>query len=219
MKKVLFIFFTAFTFHTFAQNPDNAQMQELAKEYKIHYGIKAGYNFAKVTGSTPNFNPKSNNGFMAGGFIAPATKGGFGFRSEIIFSRQGFSFDASGKITHVKQDYIYLPQLTTFTIAKKLQLQAGAQVGYLLNAKKNSSGSPSANVLDYFNRIDYGAAAGFEVYPLKHVIVGARYNISRGNIYKQTEASSTGVPSPFPFDPNQLKAKNGVIQLFFGVKL
>jgi Outer membrane protein beta-barrel domain len=219
MKKILFAVFTMTCFYSVAQNIDNAQMQKIAKEYKMHYGIKAGYNFAKITGSTPDFHPKSNNGFMVAGFMAPPAKGGFGFRSEIVYSRQGFSFDASGKISNVSQDYIYMPQLTTFTIAKKLQLQAGAQIGYLLNSKQSSSGSASTDVMNYFNRIDYGATAGVEIYPIKQVIIGARYNVSFGNIYKHPETSSTGIPSPFPFDPNEFKGKNAVVQLFIGIKL
>src|SRR5215831_322152 len=212
MKKILFTILMMPCFAAIAQTIDNAQMQKIAKEYKPHYGIKTGYNFAKVTGSMSGFNPKSNNGFMVAGFIAPATKGGFGFRSEIVYSRQGFSFDASGKINDVTQDYIYMPQFTTFTIAKKLQLQAGMQIGYLLNSKQSSSGSSATDVMNYFNRIDYGAAAGFEIYPVKQMIIGARYNISLGNIYKQTETSTTGVPSPLPFDPNEFKGKNAVVQ-------
>ena len=98
--------------------------QKEMKEMKPKIGIKAGYNFSKITGSTPNFSPKSNNGFMVAGFFAPQSKG-IGYRTELAFSRQGFSFDQSGKMQDVSQDYIYMPHLTTFTIAKKFNYRPG----------------------------------------------------------------------------------------------
>jgi hypothetical protein len=32
-------------------------------------------------------------------------------------------------------------------------------------------------MLSFMNRIDYGFAAGFEIYPFKGLIAGARYNL------------------------------------------
>lgn len=187
-------------------------------ELKRKIGIKAGYNFAKVNGTTTNFSPGSNNGFIVAGFFAPGSKG-IGYRTEIVFSRQGFSFDESGKMEEVSQDYIYMPHLTTFTIADRVQLQAGGQIGYLLSAKKSSSAERSSQVTDYMNRLDYGFAGGIEIYPFKGLLVGGRYNLSFGNIYK-TSAYSTASPTPYPlpFNPNDVKGKNAVVQFFAGYR-
>ena len=184
-------------------------------EYRNRIGLKAGYNISWVTGTQGDFNPDNRSGFMVGGFLSPKSRGGFGFRTELVFSRQGFSYDAGGEKEQVTQDYIYLPQLTTFGIGRFVQLQAGAQIGFLLNAKTSQEEqSTGEKVIDYFNRIDYGFAGGLEVYPFKGLLVGARYNISFGNIYKQMEA---GVPSPIP-NPNELKGKNSVVQIFAGYR-
>jgi len=190
----------------------------MAKDFKMHYGLKAGYNFAKLKGSAPDFNPKSNNGFMAGGFFATPSHE-FGYHLEIIYSRQGFSYDASGKMTDVTQDYIYMPHLTTFTIAGVVQLQAGGQIGYLLNAKKSSSTSETETVTSYMNRIDYGFAGGIEVYPFKGLVLGGRYNVSLGNIYNTSSFSTTPTtPYPLPFNPDDIKGKNAVVQFFVGYR-
>lgn len=189
-------------------------------DYRSRLGLKAGYNIAKVNGSTTNYSPESRKGFMIGGFFSPASKG-LGYRTELVFSRQGFSFDENGKIQDVTQDYIYMPQLTTFTIARTLQLQAGAQFGYLLNAKKTSSGDPQTDVKEYMNRFDYGFAGGVEAYPFRGLLVGARYNVSMGSVYKQYESGGTSsVPMgyPFPFTPNDIKGKNAVVQFFVGLR-
>ena len=198
----------------------SASFQKEMKSYKPKLGLKAGYNFAKVTGSTPNFSPKTNNGFMIAGFFAPQSKG-IGYRTELIFSRQGFSFDESGKMQDVTQDYIYMPHLTTFTIAKKVQLQAGGQVGYLLNAKKSSSSqSEEEKVTEYMNRFDYGFAGGIEIYPFKGLLIGGRYNVSLGNIYKTSSytSSPSPIPNPLPFNPEEVKGKNAVVQFFVGYR-
>ena len=190
------------------------------KKHKAKVGLKAGYNFAKVIGSTPDFTPQNNNGYMISGFFSPSVKNGFGYRTELVYSRQGFSFDESGKMQNIAQQYLYMPQLTTFTIANIVQLQAGGQIGYLLHAKNTtppSNSSQQTQVTDYMNRLDYGVAGGFELYPVGGLIIGGRYNVSLGNIYKQNAGTSL-YPSPFPFDPSQVKGKNAVVQFFIGYR-
>ncbi|MGZ3955271.1 MAG: porin family protein [Flavisolibacter sp.] len=229
MKKIMILAscLTAFAHISSAQSTQPSAMppgfdQSNLKKMKPGIGLKAGYNFAKVVGTNTNFTPGNNNGFMVAGFFSPAVKSGMGYRTEIVFSRQGFSFDEAGKMQNVTQDYIYMPHLTTFTIAKKVQLQAGGQIGYLLNAKTSTSSSSSGSdhTMDYFNRIDYGFAGGVEVYPFKGLLLGGRYNVSFGNIYKNysTGGGTTVPPSPLPFDPSQVKGKNAVVQFFLGYR-
>lgn len=191
-----------------------------ADQYRPKFGIKGGYNIAKVNGTATNYAPDNRKGFMVAAFYSPVSKG-VGYRTELVFSRQGFSFDESGKMQEVSQDYIYMPHFTTFTIAKKVQLQAGGQMGYLLNAQKKSDSGSESDVMEYMNRFDYGFAGGVEVYPFKGLLVGARYNVSLGNVYKQYETSSTNpmpVGYPFPFTPNDIKGKNAVVQFFAGYR-
>src|SRR5215207_1598015 len=166
--------------------------QEKTASFKPTFGLKAGYNWSYITGSSEGIKKDNNNGFMVGAFFAPPSRG-LGYRSEIVFSRQGYTFDEGGQNTEVMNDYIYLPQLTTFTIAKKLQIQAGGQIGFLLHSKK-TSGAKDSTITDLMNRIDYGFAAGVEVFPFKGLIVGARYNLGLGKLYKQDYTS----PNPYP---------------------
>jgi hypothetical protein len=200
--------------------PDNKSLKKSMDDSRPKFGLKAGYNIAKVKGSTPSFSPDNQDGFMVGAFFSPATRG-LGYRTELVFSRQGFAFDESGKVQEVTQDYIYLPNFTTFTIARKVQLQAGAQIGYLLKAEKKSSSGSESDVMDYMNRLDYGFAGGVEVYPFKGLLVGARYNVSLGSVYKQYESAGTSpmpIGYPFPFTPNDVKGKNAVVQFFAGYR-
>ena len=181
------------------------------------FGIKAGVNFAKVTKAS-NINADNTAGFHAGVFLAPESKSVLGFRSELIFSRQGYDFKSGTTTGSVKLDYLLLPQLMQINITKYVALQVGGQMAFLLNAKADSSKVSTGNaqadkVIDFMNRFDYGAAAGVEIHPVKGLLLGARYNISFGNLLKD--------PSSFATRPNflpEVNAKNNVVQLFAGYR-
>jgi hypothetical protein len=215
MKKLLYTFLAcASASIAFGQTPD---LEKIEDTYKQRFGVKAGYNWSYVNGSKEGFKPDNRSGFMVSAFFAPASRTGKGFRSEIVFSRQGYSFDNGGKNTDVLNDYLYLPQLVTFNIGRFFQLQAGAQIGVLLNSKM--SGSKDSTITGLMNRVDYGFAAGVELNPVKGVLIGGRYNLGLGKLYKQYEMSSTNPnPFPLPFNPETTNLKNGVVQFFVGYR-
>src|SRR3954464_1358360 len=108
---VLLIFSTLVT-SLFAQNTDpsaQANYKKAMSDFRPHFGIKGGYNIAKAIGSSPTFQPDYKNGFMVGAFFSPKSKGGLGYRTELVFSRQGFTFDQNNKLQRVSSDYIYMP--------------------------------------------------------------------------------------------------------------
>jgi hypothetical protein len=181
------------------------------------FGVKAGVNFAKVTKAS-NINAENTAGFHAGVFLAPQSKGIIGFRTELIYSRQGYDFKSGTTTGSVKLDYILLSQLMQINITKYVSLQVGAQMAFLLNAKADSSKPSTGNaqadkIIELMNRFDYGAAAGIEFHPFKGILLGARYNISFGNLYKDPSAVDRR-PVFFP----EVDAKNNVVQVFAGYR-
>jgi len=104
-----------------------------------------------------------------------------------------------------------------------VQLQIGMQMAYLINATADSSkpasgSNPYAPIMDYYNRFDYGAAGGIEIYPIKNVLIGARLNISFGDLYKDpmsVEGGSGGAPPSFI---PKVDVKNNVLQVFVGIR-
>ena len=218
-KLLLFPYVLVYCFAAFAQSP-SPQYPNMPspKSYRTKLGLKAGFNWSYVTADQSGVNLNSKSGYMLGAFLAPPSKGGLGFRTEIVYSRQGYNYDNGGRNTDVINQYIYLPQLTTFNIGKFFQLQLGAQIGYLINAKKTTSDKDSS-ITDLMNRFDYGFAGGVELNPIAGLIIGARYNLGLGKLYKHYEQSATNPnPFPLPFDPQTVNLKNGVIQLFAGYK-
>jgi hypothetical protein len=187
-------------------------------------GIKGGLNFANIT-KVSSINNSSRTGFHAGLFLAPNTGGIIGSRTEVIFSRQGYNYKTSTNTGNVDLNYIMLPQYMTINITKYFQIQLGGQMAYLLNAKTDStkktspiggtSPSPLAGTgyekaMDYYNRFDFGYGGGIEIHPVAGLLIGARVNISLGNLYKEPEAGQQ--PSFFP----KVDVKNNVFQVFAG---
>lgn len=181
-------------------------------------GLKAGVNFANVSNAS-SINADRRSGFMIGAFFAPSTGGVMGYRSEIIYSKQGYDYATNTNTGTVDLNYIVLPQLTTINITKFVQLQLGVQMAYLLNAKvdssrgNNSTGGYGGGLMDLYNRFDYGFGGGIEIHPFKGLLIGARYNIGLGNLYKDPSSySQSGRPSFIP----KVDAKNNVVQIFAG---
>jgi hypothetical protein len=112
-------------------------------------------------------------------------------------------------------------------ITKFFSIQAGMQMAFLINAKADSTattppggagnpyGAAYTSMMDYYNKFDYGVAAGFEVHPFKGLLVGARYNLSLGNLYADPSSYETSGGQPPSFIP-KVDAKNNVVQLFVG---
>jgi len=182
-------------------------------------GIKAGVNFANVTNAS-DISASNNTGFHGGIFLAPPSQGIMGFRSELIFSRQGYNFSTNTNTGVVDLDYILLPQLMSINITKFFSIQLGAQMAFLINAKADtttSSGTsnPYSGIMDFYNKFDYGFAGGIEIHPFKGLLIGARYNISLGNLYKDPSSYEMSGSQPPSFIPT-VDVKNNVFQLSVG---
>jgi len=178
------------------------------------FGIKAGVNFAKVSNAA-SINSSNKSGFNAGLFLAPASKKIISSRTELIFSRQGYDYKTATNTGNVNLDYIQMGQLASINITRYVSLLFGAQTAYLVSAQadstKTSGGQAGAysNIMNLYNRIDYGYAVGAEVHPAMGLIIGARYNVSLAKVYKDLQSAQR--PSFTSAD-----AKNNVVQVFAG---
>ena len=193
----------------------------------IGIGIRGGFNFANVTNAS-EVNGSSLAGYHFAIFLSPHSRGVIGSRTELIYSRSGYSYASDTSNGSVNLDYIMLAQYMAIHITKFVEIDFGGQTGYLLNAKVDSSkqvnyGSPQANsIMNYYNRFDYGFGAGLEIHPFMGICIGARYNISLSNLYKTDFSSmsmgSGGEPPSFvPSTPN-VNLKNNVIQMYAGYR-
>ena len=185
---------------------------------QAQFGIKAGLNFANVSNAS-SINNSSRSGFQAGIFLAPSSKKILSSRTELLFSRQGYNYKSGSNTGNVNLDYIMLPQFMAINITKYFQIQLGGQMAVLLNAKADSSNNTSSgsssgkSIMDFYNRFDYGYGGGIEIHPVSGLLIGARVNISLGNLYKDMASATPGTtPSFVP----KVDVKNNVFQVFAG---
>ena len=198
--------------HHFAVHAQNNYSSVKAK-----FGIAGGLNFLSINKiKSVDLSTKSNTGFFIGGhYSMPAKR--FGYRTEVLFSRQGYDYQTNTQTGNVMLDYIVLPQLTTLNITKFFQLYAGGQVAFLLNAKVDSLASPSsapnpAKAKDAFAKVNYGFVGGVELKPLAGLLVGGRYNL----FFDMLGNAQTTSPAYVPKYNGNLK--NGLVQLYVGYR-
>ena len=226
MKKIYCIIIPAFLFLEMLSGNCIAQapQQTVMVSKKAGVGFRAGLNFAKVSSNGDSVAYHYKPGLMIAVFLTPPHTGTVGYRSELLYSNQGFKYtEPDGNTGNITNDYLMLPQMMTVNITKYVQLQAGAFAGYLLRSK-NSNAPPdnsqeNKTYLDLMNRIDYGAAGGIEIHPFKGMILNARYNMGFSKLYKENrQANATPVfPDFLPF--GNIDTKNAVIQFSVGYQL
>ena len=177
-------------------------------------GIKAGINFANVTNAS-SINSSNQSGFIIGGFFAPPSTKIMSSQTELSFSHQGYNYATSTNTGKVKLDYFMQAFLMGINITKFAQLQFGAQTAILLSASADScnnngaGGDPYGDIMDYYNRFDYGYALGIEIHPVKGLIIVARYNVSLANVYKDIQSLQ---PPSFTV----VDSKNNVVSICAG---
>lgn len=184
------------------------------------FGLKAGINFANVTNAS-SINSSHQSGFHGGIFLAPPSKGILSSRTELLYSRQGYSYSSGSNTGNVNLDYITLPQYMSIRITKFFEIQLGMHMAYLVNAKADSSnntmstGNAQADkIMSYYNRFDYGFGAGIEVHPVSGLLIGARINIGLNSVYKNySEIATSGTPPSFV---PKVDVKNNLLQLSAG---
>jgi hypothetical protein len=84
-----------------------------------------------------------------------------------------------------------------------------------VDSTKNSSSSygSAGKIMDLYNRFDYGYGGGIEIHPVGGLLIGARVNISLGNLYKGMGTSPGTTPTSFI---PKVDVKNNVFQIFAG---
>ena len=156
-------------------------MTGVASAQHVNIGIKAGANFYNVNNDN-GVDFDSKTGFHAGllGHIHLAPQ--LALQPEVVYSSQGAKYTIGGSETKLNLDYINVPVLFQYMFDNGFRLQAGPQVGFLMNAKSETNGA-KADVKDSYNTIDFGLGAGAGyIHPPSGFGVDLRYNLGLSNI-------------------------------------
>ena len=156
----------------------------------VNIGIKAGLNVYNISNNN-NVEYDAKPGFHAGliGHIHLARQ--FALQPEIVYSSQGAKYDVSNVETKLKRNYINVPVLFQYMFDNGFRLQAGPQVGFLINAE-NETNNTSVDVKDNLKGVDFGIGAGVGyVHPPSGFGVDARYNFGLSDVNDNSSVKST----------------------------
>jgi len=165
----------------------------------VRFGLKGGINFSTLVGDTEDNN--SRLGFNGGGFAEIKIIDKFFIQPELLYSEEGTIYDDDDKL---KTSYFKIPILAKYYVAKKISIEAGPQIGFLLSASEFGQ-----DAKDIVNSFDFGAALGLNYDFTNNIFIGGRYNLGLYNI-----AKLDNLPE---FDPN-FTVKNSVFTVFLGYK-
>ncbi len=173
-----------------------ANAQKSKQDEGIKLGIKGGLNVSNLMGDVKDVAIRTS---IHAGLVAEIiVSDKFSIQPELLYSGQGATVTSDGG-GRIKLDYLTLPVLAKFPIAKSLSLEAGPQVGFLISGKYKTNDSNEK--IEGVKTIDFGLDAGLEYELNNGVFFQARYNIG---------LTDTGLAG----DNN--RASNSVIQFSVG---
>ncbi|MES2574097.1 MAG: porin family protein [Bacteroidota bacterium] len=169
-----------------------------ANAQKAEFGVKGGLNVTGFTGDTEGVDLKSKVGFNIGFFTAIKLSEKFTLQPEILFSAQGVEMqNVSANVNGVDYtgdvkfnlSYINIPVMFKYYITKKINVEAGPQIGFLTSAKsvtklEGFSQSVEQDAKDYFESVDFGLNFGAGYDFTNKFSAGIRYNLGLSNIAK-----------------------------------
>ncbi len=135
---------------------------------QTNFGIKTGLNASNVRFSLKNASPDTNFGLHAGTFIEHEFHERLHLQTELIFSREG--------IQEASIDYLNFPVILKWYFVEGIHINAGPQLGILLNAKGGTNGLRATNFATVFG-VGYEAAGGF--------LIDTRYALGISNILSE----------------------------------
>jgi hypothetical protein len=155
----------------------------------VNFGIKGGLNLYNIHNDN-NVGLDNSAGLHLGLLAHIHMARQFALQPELVFSMQGANNNNGNSDTEINLNYVNAPLLFQYMFDNGFRLQAGPQLGFLVNAK-SKIGNTSIDTKDNFEGIDIGASVGMSyVSPPSGFGFDARYNIGLSNINENSSVNS-----------------------------
>jgi len=168
MKKLLLM--AAVALFTVGANAQNTNREPGAFTIQPKVGIGIG-SFAGEYTSAKGVDTKVRVGLAAGAEGEYYINNWFSASLGAMYAMQGWKLDIAGETYTYKLDYVNIPLLANFYVAKGLALKAGVQLGILASAKRED-----VKVKDNFKSTAFSIPVGIS-YEYADFVLDARYNI------------------------------------------
>jgi hypothetical protein len=161
-----------------------------ASAQHVNIGIKGGLNLSTIHQDN-NAEISSRAGYHLGLLSHIHLANQFAMQPELVFSSQGAKYNLSGATAIHKLNYVNVPVMFQYMFDNGFRLQAGPQVGFLLNANSNRDNT-SADVINSYKTVDFGLGLGASyVNPATGFGVDARYNLGLRDISENSAVRAT----------------------------
>lgn len=141
----------------------------------LHYGVKAGYNAAKIGGDVENV--KALDAFHVGFLAEIELTDKFSIQPEVLYSAQGTKYNSTRKS---QLDYINVPILAKYYLIDGLSIEAGPQIGFLTKSKDKLKGT-TIDYKDVTKDIDFSLPVGLAYRCAINIFASVRYNFGLSN--------------------------------------
>jgi len=154
---------------------------------ELAFGVKGGVNFSNLTGDRfGEFDDNSaRTSFNLGALVEIPVTEKFAIQPEVFYSGQGFDLvqrdDAQD--TEFQLNYINVPVLAKIYLVQGLYLEAGPQLGFLVDSKVDGPNATLSINEDNFNDIDFAGAVGVGYKFNGGLYLNARYTQGFTDIY------------------------------------
>lgn len=149
------------------------------------FGLKAGLNVANL--NVENVDDLDsrlglNAGLLAHIHLSPQ----WGIQPELVYSQQGMKVknNTSTENDDVtwKVDYVNIPVMVQYMFDNGFRLQAGPQIGLLVNGKIEDNADTEIDIKDDLKKVDAGLGLGLGYLTYSGLGIEARYNLGLSNI-------------------------------------
>jgi opacity protein-like surface antigen len=169
----------------------------------------AGGTLATMTGDVSDL--KMKVGFVGGVELGYQFGNRFALTAGALYSMQGARISNDKVKYNVNMDYLNVPIMAAFYPVNGLGIKAGAQFGFLLNAKQGDE-----KIKDFCEKNDFSIPVGLS-YEFDDVALDLRYNIGLSDVFKsETHGTYNGETYRSTSDG---KTRNAVIMLTIGYKI
>ncbi|MEJ2113203.1 MAG: porin family protein [Flavobacteriaceae bacterium] len=197
----------------------NAQSSSTSDE-GIKFGIKAGVNFASITGDETD-DLSGLTGFHFGAVLDISISEKFSVQPELLYSTQGAEYkDSDAYDGKFKLNYINIPVMAKYYVAEGFSIQAGPQIGFNTSAKDEykytgvdpgfSDDSGTDDIKDFVKGTDFGINFGLGYEMQTGLNFSARYCLGLSDINDLPDNIDPG------FSVGDIKNQNGVFQISVG---
>ena len=154
-----------------------------ANAQEAHFGIKAGMNASSLNSSPADPDMQTKIGFNAG--ILAHIHGAnaqWAIQPEAYYSSEGAK-SKSNSDAKLDLGFLNIPVLAQYMFDNGFRIEAGPQVGFLLNAKSKEGGS-SMDIKDGYNTVAFSIPVGVGYLTTSGLGFDARYNFGISDLNK-----------------------------------